>query len=171
MKLIIAILLIGVATAALHLPERGEVELITNAWNAVKNNEIEILYFIFKSYPDIQSHFPKFAGKDLDSIKGSADFAIHATRIVSLISQLHALSQHGESHFQASFTVINEFASNHKNRGIPKDQITEFNTALTKYVSTHAPWDEKTATAWNKGMSNFFEIVFANYDGNPINSI
>ncbi|KAG5666730.1 hypothetical protein PVAND_014742 [Polypedilum vanderplanki] len=170
MKFIIGILLIGVVIT-LDLPVPGDVEQISKAWDAVKNNEVEILYFIFKSYPDIQARFPKFAGKDLDSIKGSADFAIHATRIVSFITQLYSFGKYGASHYAAGFTIVNEFASNHKNRGIPKDQLSEFCTALTKYVSTHAPWDDNIAAAWSRGMKSFLEVSFANYDGHPINSV
>lgn len=60
--------------------------LMQGAWNSMKHEEVEILYTVFKAYPDIQARFPQFAGKNVDEIKETAAFAVHATRIVSFMS-------------------------------------------------------------------------------------
>jgi Globin len=84
MKFLIVAICVIYALADPHwvTVEPNEVEFVKSTWNEVKKNEVEILYYIFKAYPDIQAKFPAFVGKDLEELKGTTPFALHATRIV-----------------------------------------------------------------------------------------
>ncbi|KAG5666741.1 hypothetical protein PVAND_014753 [Polypedilum vanderplanki] len=158
MKFLIVLACIAAASAApLSADQAG---LVRGAWDKVKHSEVEILAAVFSAYPDIQARFPKFAGKELSSIKGSADFALHATRIVSFISEVLALAGNSAT-APAIETLVTELANNHKNRGVTKDQFTEFRTALTSYVSGHAPWGDNVAAAWNQAFDNVYATIFA----------
>ncbi|KAG5666748.1 hypothetical protein PVAND_014760 [Polypedilum vanderplanki] len=158
MKFLIVLACIAAASAAPL--DADQAALVRGAWDKVKHSEVEILAAVFTAYPDIQAKFPKFAGKDLASVKGSADFALHATRIVSFISEVLALAGNSAT-APAIETLVTELANNHKNRGVTKDQFTEFRTALTKYVSSNASWGDNVAAAWNQAFDNVYAIIFA----------
>jgi Globin len=79
MKIFILLVLVASAYANISSEYAGYVR---QSWDQVKKSEVEILYYVFKHNPDIQAKFPMFAGKELDSLKNTAPFALHATRIV-----------------------------------------------------------------------------------------
>ncbi|KAG5666739.1 hypothetical protein PVAND_014751 [Polypedilum vanderplanki] len=158
MKFLIVLALIGAAAAAPLSADQAN--LVKGAWDKVKHSEVDILAAIFSAHPDIQAKFPKFAGKELSAIKGSADFALHATRIVSFISEVISLAGN-PSTAPAIETLVTELANNHKNRGVTKDQFTEFRNSLTDYVSHHASWGDNVASAWNQAFDNIFQTVFS----------
>lgn len=81
MKLFILTLCIVAASCDLIPLNDEQANLVRSSWNQVKHNEVDILAAIFKANPDIQARFPQFAGKDLDSIKGTGPFATHAGTI------------------------------------------------------------------------------------------
>jgi hypothetical protein len=167
MKFLILALCIAAAVAAPTPLTTDEASLVRDTWAQVKNQEIEILYAVFKAHPDIQARFPAFVGKDLDSIKDSGKFALHATRIVSFISEIIGLIG-VEGNRPAINTILAEFASNNKRRGIPKDQMVEFRGSLTDFVKAHATWGDNVEHAWEHALNNVFEIVFANIDGHHL---
>ena len=76
MKFLVLALCIAAAVAAPLSADQAS--LVRGSWAQVKHNEVDILYFIFKAHPDIMAKFPQFAGKDLDTIKTSGQFATHA---------------------------------------------------------------------------------------------
>ena len=78
MKFFVLFLCIAAASCDLVPLVDDQATLIRSSWEQVKHNEVDILYAIFKANPDIQARFPQFAGKDLDSIKTSGQFATHA---------------------------------------------------------------------------------------------
>ncbi|KAG5666737.1 hypothetical protein PVAND_014749 [Polypedilum vanderplanki] len=157
MKFLIVLALIGAAAATPLTADQAA--LVRGAWNKVKTSEVEILAAVFSAYPDIQAKFPAFAGKDLASVKGSAAFALHATRIVSFVSEIISLAGNSAT-APAIETLATELANNHKNRGVTEAQFNEFRTALTNYVSAHAPWGDNVASAWNQAFDNIYEIIF-----------
>ncbi|KAG5666740.1 hypothetical protein PVAND_014752 [Polypedilum vanderplanki] len=158
MKFLIVLALIGAAAATPLTADQAA--LVQGAWSKVKTSEVEILAAVFSAYPDIQAKFPKFAGKELSAIKGSADFALHATRIVSFISEVISLAGNSAT-APAIETLVTELANNHKNRGVTKDQFNEFRTALTNYVSSNAPWGDNVASAWNQALDNVYATIFS----------
>nr|prf hemoglobin [Kiefferulus sp.] len=87
-----AILALCVVGAIADPLSADQAALVKSSWKQVSHNEADILYAVFKAYPDIQAKFPQFAGKDLESVKDTAAFATHATRIVSFLSEVIALS-------------------------------------------------------------------------------
>jgi hypothetical protein len=172
MKLLIVLAaIVCAASAQVKDFTAEETALVTKSWDTVKHNEVDILYAIFKAYPDIQARFPKFVGKDLETVKDTADFALHAGRIINFFSELVALGNAGRSARPAGLTLINELGHDHRNRGISKEQFNEFRTALTDYVSTHAPWGDNVAALWKQGLDNMYVVIFSNLDGKPVTSL
>ncbi|XP_070504471.1 globin CTT-W-like [Chironomus tepperi] len=120
---------------------------IKAAWNQIKHNEVDILYSVFKTYPEIQDKFPQFAGKDLETVKDTAPFAVHATRIVSFMSEIINLL--GDPTVQSTIdALLVKMAKDHKARGVTKELFDKFNNGMNNYIKTHAAWDEKTEDAW-----------------------
>lgn len=141
-----------------------EAQLVKDSWAHVKNNEVDILYAVFKAYPDIQNKFTQFVGRDLEGLKGTPEFATHATRIVSLLTQVVDLSGFEEKRGELA-TLVTEMAHKHKIRGVTKDQFGEFKTALISYLKTHTTWGDNVEAAWNRGIDNMYAIVFKVLDG------
>nr|BAO18439.1 globin [Polypedilum nubifer] len=155
--------MVAAATASAVL-NADEARLVQTAWAAVKNSEVDILYAVFKANPDIQARFPKFVGKDLDSVKGSADFALHAARIVSFFTDFINLVGN-DANTPALDTLLRQLASDHKNRGVTTEQISRFTDTLTGFVSSHAPWGDNVAAAWAKGSEANLALVRSVIDG------
>nr|P29245.1 RecName: Full=Globin CTT-Z; AltName: Full=HBZ; Flags: Precursor [Chironomus piger]CAA39717.1 Ctp HbZ [Chironomus thummi] len=154
-----AVLALCIVGAIAHPLTSDEAALVKSSWAQVKHNEVDILYTVFKAYPDIQARFPQFAGKDLDSIKTSGQFATHATRIVSFFSELIALSG-SESNLSAIYGLISKMGTDHKNRGITQTQFNEFRTALVSYISSNVSWGDNVAAAWTHALDNVYTAVF-----------
>jgi hemoglobin-like flavoprotein len=155
--LILALCVAGAFAAPLNSQEASYVQ---STWNQVKKNEIDILYYIFQQYPDIKARFPAFVGKDMDALKSSGPFALHATRIVSLISNIVELMGN-EANQPAIKTILIEMANNHKARGIPRQQFNEFRTALFAYMRANVSWGDNVEAAWDKAADNMFNAIFA----------
>ena len=140
-----------------------EASLIRAKWDQVKHNEVDILYTVFKTYPEIQDKFPQFVGKDLESIKDSPEFAIQSTRIFSLTSEI--VSMIGNPAVQSSIdSLIVKMAKEHKARGVTKELFNKFNVAFMGYLRAHTTWDEKTENAWNVVGEEQRAIVFSILD-------
>ncbi|KAG5667629.1 hypothetical protein PVAND_015603 [Polypedilum vanderplanki] len=169
MKFLILALCVVAASADPHwfMMPADEVALVQNTWNQVKTNEVDILYAIFKAYPDIQARFPMFAGKDLDSIKGTSGFALHASRIVSFFSQYISLLG-SEGTQPAIKTMLNQMGQNHKNRGVPKQQFNEFETAVMSYMKAHVSFGPNVEKAWGDAFDKMYAVIFSNLDGQPM---
>nr|P29243.1 RecName: Full=Globin CTT-V; AltName: Full=HBV; Flags: Precursor [Chironomus piger]CAA39718.1 Ctp HbV [Chironomus thummi] len=154
-----AVLTLCIIGAIAHPLTSDEANLVKSSWNQVKHNEVDILAAVFKAYPDIQAKFPQFAGKDLDSIKTSGQFATHATRIVSFLSELIALSGN-EANLSAVYGLVKKLGVDHKNRGITQGQFNEFKTALISYLSSHVSWGDNVAAAWEHALENTYTVAF-----------
>nr|AAC46976.1 Kc HbVIIIB-a [Kiefferulus sp. 'cornishi'] len=154
-----AILALCVVGAIADPLSADQAALVKSSWKQVSHNEADILYAVFKAYPDIQAKFPQFAGKDLESVKDTAAFATHATRIVSFLSEVIALS--GEaSNLGAINNIVSKLGADHNGRGVTKAQFGEFRTALMAYLQAHVSWGENVAAAWNHALDNTMEIAF-----------
>nr|P02224.2 RecName: Full=Globin CTT-VI; Flags: Precursor [Chironomus thummi thummi]AAA69813.1 hemeprotein [Chironomus thummi thummi]AAA69814.1 hemeprotein [Chironomus thummi thummi] len=161
MKFLVLALCIAAASAAVLTTEQAD--LVKKTWSTVKFNEVDILYAVFKAYPDIMAKFPQFAGKDLDSIKDSAAFATHATRIVSFLSEVISLAG-SDANIPAIQNLAKELATSHKPRGVSKDQFTEFRTALFTYLKAHINFDGPTETAWTLALDTTYAMLFSAMD-------
>ena len=159
MKFIILAVLVAGAYASVS---SDEAALVQSTWAQVKGNEVDILAAIFAAYPDIQARFPAFVGKDLASVKGSAAFATHATRIVGFISQYVSLLG-SDSNQAAIETVANQLGQSHVNRGVPKAQFNELRSALVSYLQANVSWGANVETAWNDALDQLYGIVFSKY--------
>jgi hypothetical protein len=137
------------------------------AWNHIKYNEVEILYTVFKQYPDIQAKFPKFAGKDLEKLKDTAEFAIHATRIIGLMSEVIALFSN-DSNLPAIKTVINQLGTSHKERGVTGKNFDDFHKALHTYLPTNTKWNDKVEESWLCVETEVRKMISAALEGNLV---
>ncbi|XP_070504467.1 globin CTT-VIIB-7-like [Chironomus tepperi] len=153
---VLALCVVGAIASPLSADEAA---LLKSSWKQVSHNEVEILAAVFAAYPDIQAKFPQFAGKDLASVKDTAAFATHATRIVSFFSEVISLSGN-EANLSAIYSLVSKLGADHKARGITPAQFTEFRTALVAYVSSHVSWGDNVAAAWNHGLDNIYAAVF-----------
>ncbi|CAG9801277.1 unnamed protein product [Chironomus riparius] len=142
--------------------------IVQASFNEVRHNEADILYNIFKSYPGIQARFPQFAGKDPEEIKETAEFAIHAGRIINFISEVLSLAG-SPSNLPAVKTLLNQLGESHRIRGITRSQFDDFHKALIGYIQTHGTWNDEISTAWNRVEINMHKILYAALDGHPIN--
>jgi hemoglobin-like flavoprotein len=169
MKFLVLALCVVAAAADPHYAvlSSDEGHLIQSSWDQVKTHESDILYAIFKAYPDIQGKFPQFNGKALESIKGTSDFAVHATRIVSFISQLVTLFGHDNVE-PALKTLLNDMGHTHAGRSVSKTQFDHFRTAFFTYLEAHTTWGDNVEHAWNKAFDTMYFIIFSNLDGHPV---
>lgn len=156
------------ATCDLTPISSEEAETLRTLWNRVKHREADILYVIFKENPEIQAHFPAFVGKNVEALRGSVAFHIHATRIVSFFSKIASLAG-DPNNLAASKTLMNELAASHKSRGIQKELFNKFRESLEGFMQRQATWNENTASVWNKASNNFYYVLFSGLDGNPLN--
>lgn len=157
MKFLILAVLVAGAYASVS---SGEADLVRSTWSQVKNDEAGILYAIFKENPDIQAKFPAFVGKDLDSLKGTSEFTLHASRIVSLLNQFTSLLGN-DANSAAIETIFNEMGSRHANRGVSKAQFGEFRNSLVNYLKGRVSWGDNVAAAWNDAFDYMYGIVFS----------
>jgi len=157
MKFLVVFVLCIVGAIASPL-SADEAALVKSSWNQVKHNEVDILYAVFKAYPDIQAKFPQFAGKDLDSVKDSAAFATHATRIVSFFSEVISLSG-DQANLSTVYSLVSKLGDDHKARGVSAAQFNEFRTALVSYISSHVSWGDNVAAAWNHALDNTYAVA------------
>ena len=165
MKFLILAVLVAGAYASVSSDEAG---LVKSTWAQVKNNEADILAAVFAAYPDIQARFPAFVGQDLSAIKGSAPFALHASRIVSLLGQYVGLLGN-DANQPAINTIFNELGQTHRNRGISKAQFGEFRTAFIGYLSSNVSgYNADVAQAWNDAFDAIYTIINSNLDGRPV---
>jgi hemoglobin-like flavoprotein len=167
MKFLILALCFAAAAADYHQMDADEVKLVRSSWNTIKKNEVDILYTIFKDNPDIQAKFSQFAGKSLDSIKGSTEFATHATRIVSFISD-YVLLLGSQDNYSGIKAIVNRMGQDHKARGVSKDQFVEFKNSMVKYLKQHVDFNGAQEHAWTDAFDNLYYIIFSNLDGHPV---
>lgn len=169
MKFLLLALCVVAAAAEPHwfMMPADEVALVKGSWDKVKHNEVDILYAIFKAYPDIQAKFPKFAGKDIETLKETASFALHAARIVNFFSEYITLL--GQQSTQSAIkTILNEMGQNHKNRAVSKQLFNEFESGVMAYMKTHVTWTPDVEKAWGDCFDKMYSVIFANLDGHPI---
>nr|P29242.1 RecName: Full=Globin CTT-VIIB-7; Flags: Precursor [Chironomus piger]CAA39716.1 Ctp HbVIIb-7 [Chironomus thummi] len=152
---VLALCVVGAIASPLSA---DEANLVKSSWDQVKHNEVDILAAVFAAYPDIQAKFPQFAGKDLASIKDTAAFATHATRIVSFFTEVISLSGN-QANLSAVYALVSKLGVDHKARGISAAQFGEFRTALVSYLQAHVSWGDNVAAAWNHALDNTYAVA------------
>ncbi|XP_070493883.1 LOW QUALITY PROTEIN: globin CTT-E/E'-like [Chironomus tepperi] len=149
MKFIILALCVAAASAL----SPDQISLVQSSYAKVKGHSVDILYATFKADPSIQDKFPQFVGKDLEAIKGSAEFAAHAGRIVGffsgVIDDLPNIGPH-----------VDALVATHKPRGVTHAQFNNFRAAFTTYLKGHVDSAELEA-AWGATLDAFYGAVFA----------
>jgi len=158
-----AVFALCIVAASASVLTTEQANLVKSTWATVKFNEADILYAVFKAYPDIQAKFPQFVGKDLEAIKGTPAFATHATRIISFLSEVIALAG-SDANIPAIQNLAKELATSHKPRAVSKDQFNEFRTALVAYLKEHINFDGPTETAWTLALDTTYNMLFAAMD-------
>ena len=149
MKFIVLALCFAAASAL----SADQISTVQASFNGVKGDSVGILYAVFKADPSIQAQFSQFAGKDLDSIKGSAEFASHAGKIVGFFSNIIGdLPNIGAD--------VDTFVASHKPRGVTHAQLNNFRSAFVSYMKAHTDFAGAEA-AWGATLDAFFGAVFA----------
>ena len=162
MKFLILVLCVVAAMADdphWHTLDAHEVEQVQATWKAVSHDEVEILYTVFKAHPDIMAKFPQFAGKDLEEIKGTATFAVHASRIIGFFGEYVTLLG-GTGNQVAIKTLLYDLGVFHKTRGISKAQFTEFRETMTVYLKGHNKWNADISHSWDDAFDKAFSVIF-----------
>lgn len=169
MKFLILALCAVAATADPHwvMLDADEVALVKDSWHHVYHNEADILYAVFHDNPDIMAKFPAFVGKDLETVKDSAKFALHAGRIINFFSEyIELLGSEGTQ--SAIKTILNEMGHNHADRGITEKQFDEFKASIFKYMKAHVSWGDNVEHAWGDVFDKMYFVIFSNLKGHPV---
>ncbi|CAG9801288.1 unnamed protein product [Chironomus riparius] len=162
--LVLALCIVG-ASCDLIPFSTDQTNKIRESWNQIKNNGVDILYYIFKENPDIQDKFPQFAGKDLDSIKDTSDFSKHASNVIRFFSELIPIIE-GKPNVASSKFLIDNLAGTHKARGVTKDQFNKFRASLTNYIEDNVPLGKNVSAVWQKALDGVYSYLYLALDGN-----
>ncbi|XP_070504436.1 globin CTT-VIII-like [Chironomus tepperi] len=159
MKYLVLALFIAVASADFLPQTANDRRIFIESWNTFKQNEVQIVYTVFKANPEIQDKFPQFAGKDIDSIKDTDAFAAHAGRVIGFVSEITALLGDEENNRPALRALINKFGTNHKERKISKELFEKFLDSLDNYPTDQFNWDNNTKRIFSIGLHNIFHYL------------
>ncbi|CAG9801279.1 unnamed protein product [Chironomus riparius] len=154
MKFLILALCVAAAMAG---PSGDQIAAAKASWNTVKNNQVDILYAVFKANPDIQTAFSQFAGKDLDSIKGTPDFSKHAGRVVGLFSEVMDLLGN-DANTPTILAKAKDFGKSHKSRTSPA-QLDNFRKSLVVYLKGATKWDSAVESSWAPVLDFVFSTL------------
>ncbi|XP_070507463.1 globin CTT-IV [Chironomus tepperi] len=146
-------LVLALCFAAASALTADQISTVQSSFDGVKGDSVGILYSVFKADPSIMAKFTQFAGKDLDSIKGSAEFAAHANKIVGFFSKIISDLPNIEGD-------VNTFVSSHKPRGVTHDQLNNFRAGFVSYMKAHTDYAGAEG-AWGATLDTFFNMVFA----------
>jgi hypothetical protein len=106
-----------VKTPAFKELSEEQAKLVQTDWDYVRTQSVEILYNFFEKFPGNQKQFKAFAGKDLEEIKETPEFAEHAGKIVGLLGEV--IDNLGKDTAKIK-ELINGMGARHKERGISK---------------------------------------------------
>ena len=140
-----------------------DYKFMQEAWNTMKHEEVEILYTVFKAYPDIQAKFPQFVGKDLEEIKNTSEFAVHSTRIISFMTEVISLLGNPDN-LPAIKSLLTKLGKDHKGRGITVKQFDEFHVAFHTFLHTHSAWNDNVDATWHCNEKEIRKIINANLE-------
>lgn len=138
-------------------PSADQYATAKASWATVKNNQVDILYAVFKANPDIQDKFTQFAGKDLDSLKGTAPFKDYASRIVGFFSTVMDLLGN-DANTPKIVESAKGLAKSHKNRATPA-QFDNFRKTLVVYLKGSTKWDANVESSWNAVLDSVFSLL------------
>ncbi|XP_070504387.1 globin CTT-X-like [Chironomus tepperi] len=161
MKFLILALCIVAAMADPHwiMLDNDAVDHVKSSWKKVSHDEVDILAAVFKDHPDIQAKFPKFAGKDLESIKGTAAFATHAGRIVGFFGEYVALLG-SEANQPAIKSLLHNLGTSHKGRGVVASQFSGFRDSMTNYLKAYSNWNADVSDSWDDAFDKAYAVIF-----------
>ena len=158
---IIALCIVGVSALC------DDIALTKKAWEDMKHEEVEILYTVFKHYPEIQARFPKFSGKKLETLKGNLEFTVHAAKIIGFMTQVIDLFG-DDANLPAIKNLLYQLGKDHKERGVPVKQFEDFNTALVTLFPVYTQWNDKVAASWLCAKTEVLKIMSAGLEGRPL---
>nr|AAZ20465.1 hemoglobin III1 [Chironomus tentans] len=146
-------LILALCFAAASALSADQISTVQASFDKVKGDPVGILYAVFKADPSIMAKFTQFAGKDLESIKGTAPFEAHANRIVGFFSKIigDLPSIEGD---------VDTFVASHKPRGVTHDQLNNFRAGFVSYMKAHTDY-AASESAWGATLDTFFGMIFA----------
>jgi hypothetical protein len=154
MKFLILALCVAAAMAG---PSGDDIAAAKASWNTVKSKQVDILYAVFKANPDIQAAFSQFAGKDVDSIKGTPEFSTYAGRIVGFFSEVMDLLGN-DANTPKIVAKAKELGKTHKTRA-SAGQFDSFRKSLVVWLKGNAKWDSSVESSWNSVLDYVFGVL------------
>lgn len=154
MKFLILALCVAAAMAG---PTADQIAAAKASWNGVKSKQVDVLYAIFKANPDIQAAFSQFAGKDVDAIKGTPEFATYAGRIVGFFSEVMDLLGN-DANTATIVSKATELGKTHKTRA-SAGQFDSFRKTLVVWLKGNAKWDATVESSWNAVLDHVFGLL------------
>lgn len=106
-----------VKTPPLKNLTEAQAELVQTDWNYVKTQAVDVLYNFFDKFPGNMKQFKEFAGKDLEELKETPEFAAQAEKIVGVIGEVIDLLGKDMDGIKK---ILNAMGESHKNKGISK---------------------------------------------------
>ena len=146
-------LVLALCFAAASALTADQITTVQTSFNGVKGDSVGILYAIFKADPTIMAKFTQFAGKDLESIKGTAPFEAHANRIVGFFAKIIGDLPNIEGD-------VDTLVGTHKPRGVTHDQFNHFRSGFVSYMKAHTDFAGAEA-AWGATLDTFFGMLFS----------
>ncbi|XP_070493790.1 globin CTT-IIIA-like [Chironomus tepperi] len=142
-----------------------QAKLVQTDWDYVRTQAVEILYNFFEKYPGNMKHFKAFAGKDLDDLKDTPEFAAHAEKILGVFGQVIDLL--GKD-IEGIKKILNEMGNNHKARGTSRFAFLEFREALMEFLRFNVGSSYDGMQAWTDAIDCMYHIIYNNLEGNPV---
>lgn len=71
-----------VATPAMPSMSAAQVAAVQGDWGKIKGQAVDVFYFFLNKFPGNYAQFKAFAGKDLNTAKGTPEFADQANKIM-----------------------------------------------------------------------------------------
>lgn len=71
-----------VATPPMPNMTAAQVAAVQGDWSSIKGKSVEVFFFFLNKFPSNYAHFKAFAGKDLNAVKGTPEFASQAKKIM-----------------------------------------------------------------------------------------
>nr|CAA71646.1 globin Cpa 3-2 [Chironomus pallidivittatus] len=146
-------LILALCFAAASALTADQISTVQASFDKVKGDSVGILYAVFKADPSIQTKFTQFAGKDLETIKGTTPFEAHANRIVGFFSKII-------SELPNIDADVDAFVATHKPRSVTHDQLNNFRAGFVGYMKAHTDY-AGAESAWGATLDTFFGAIFA----------
>lgn len=161
----IAIIVFCIAGAAAFCKN---AHLTQEVWKDIKLESNDIFYKILKENPQIQTHFPQFAGKDLELVKLTLEFANQASQHIDFITTINKLLTVPRETPTVK-KLLTQIGLSHRNRNITSEEFDVFHNSFHDYLYSHEKWNKEIEDAWNCEEKEIHRFLYGGVKGKPVN--